>query len=255
MFQKERYEQIYAILQERQSATVQYLQKRLYVSEATIRRDLAEMEKIGILQRVWGGAMLQTSVDKDPPTFVRAKTNNDKKSVIASIASKLIRESSAIFLDASTTVEHLVPYFANFKQLTLITNGIQLQQELSEQTGATVHLIGGQVFEKRLTTGHIAVSNVRQYHADMCFFSCSGISADGGITGIEAKSVEVCREMVRRSTKKICLCDTSKAGNTFLWYVASFDDVDYMIMDKAPEDEALVRALGGRLITDPKQLL
>ena len=78
MFQKERYEQIYNILKERQSATVQYLQKRLYVSEATVRRDLEVMEQTGAIQRVWGGAMLP-ALDKDIPSFVRDKTNNDKK--------------------------------------------------------------------------------------------------------------------------------------------------------------------------------
>ena len=79
MFQKERYEQIYSILQERQSATVRYLQNSLHVSEATVRRDLSEMENLGLLQRVWGGAMLQTTADKDPPAFVRVKANNEKK--------------------------------------------------------------------------------------------------------------------------------------------------------------------------------
>ena len=77
MFQKERYEQIYSILQERQSATVRYLQNSLHVSEATVRRDLSEMENLGLLQRVWGGAMLQTTADKDPPAFVRVKASKD----------------------------------------------------------------------------------------------------------------------------------------------------------------------------------
>ena len=70
MFQNERCAKIYEILQQRGSVTVQYLEKQLYVSEATIRRDLDAMEKNGLLQRVWGGAMLHT-VDKDIPSFVR----------------------------------------------------------------------------------------------------------------------------------------------------------------------------------------
>ncbi len=254
MFQKERYEQIYAILQERQSATVQYLQKHLYVSEATIRRDLEAMESNGLLKRVWGGAMLQASVDKDPPAFVRVKENNDKKEKIAKIASRLVRESSAVFLDGSTTVVHMVPYFARFKQLAVVTFGLQVQQALIEQTAISVHLLGGQIFEKRLVTGHMAMTSVRQYHADLFFFSCSGLSAEFGITGIEEKSVEICQEMIRRSEKKVLLCDSSKAGTNYIWNIAPIDEMDYVIMDSVPQNPALVAALGSKLVTEPGQI-
>ncbi len=254
MFQKQRYEEIYAILQERQSATVQYLQHHLHVSEATIRRDLADMETQGLLQRVWGGAMLHTTADKDPPTFVRVKANNEKKAKIAAIASRLIRESSSIFLDASTTVMHLVPYFAKFRQLIFITNGLQIQQMLLERGDSNIYLIGGQVFEKRLTTGHMAISAVEQLHTDILFFSCSGISVESGITGIEAKSCEVCGEMMKHTSKRVLLCDSTKAGLSFLWHMADFSQMDYVIMDQPPEDPALLAAIGPKLITDARQL-
>ncbi len=253
MFQKERYEQIYSILQERQSATVRYLQNNLHVSEATIRRDLSEMENMGLLQRVWGGAMLQTTADKDPPVFVREKANNEKKAKIAWIASHLIKESSSIFIDGSTTAMQLVPYFTKFKQLTFITNGLQIQQMLIEQTNANVYLIGGQVFEKRITSGPMAIADVRKFYADVLFFSCSGISTESGITGIETRSCEVCAEMMRRSASKILLCDSTKAGKNYLWHLADFDETDYVVMDSVPEDVELVKAIGKRLITDVKQ--
>jgi len=254
MFQKERYEEIYNILQERQSATVQYLENRLHVSEATVRRDLAEMESLGLLQRVWGGAMLQTTAEKDPPAFVRVKSNTDKKAKIASIASRLIRESSSIFTDGSTTTMQLVPYFSKFKQLTFITNGLQIQQMLIEQTNANVYLIGGQVFDKRITTGPMAISDVKKFYADILFFSCSGISAESGITGIETKTCEVCAQMMQRAGTKVLLCDSTKASKNYLWHLADFSEIDYVIMDAVPDDLALISAIGKKLITDPKQL-
>ena len=254
MLQNERYSLIYNILQEKGNVSTQYLQKRLFASEATIRRDLEAMEKQGLLKRVWGGAMLHTTADKDPPTFVRVKANNDKKARIAAIASKLIRESSSIFLDGSTTTMHLVPYFAKFKQLIFITNGLQIQQMLMEQADSNIYLIGGQVFEKRLTVGHMAISAVKQLHTDIQFFSCSGISVESGITGIEAKSCEVCAEMMKHTSTRVLLCDSTKAGSSYLWHLADFQDVDYIIMDAVPEDPALVEAMGNKLITDARQL-
>lgn len=254
MFQKERYEEIYAILQERQSVTVQYLERALHVSEATVRRDLAEMEGMGLLQRVWGGAMLHSTADKDPPSFVREKTNSDKKSKIAAIASKFIKESLSIFTDGSTTTMQLVPYFANFKQLTIITNGLDIQHMLLDQTNVNVYLVGGNVFERRITTGPMAVDDVKKLYAELMFFSCSGISAEHGITGIETKSCEVCYQMMKNAGTKVLLCDSTKAGQSYLWHLADFSEVDYVVMDRVPDDSALVHTLGKKLITDSKQL-
>ncbi len=254
MFQKERYSEIYAILQERQSVTVGYLQKKLFISEATVRRDLANMEKLGLLQRVWGGAMLPSSLEKDPPSFVRIKENSDKKEAICRIASKLINEGSSCFLSESTTLLPLVPYIAEFKQITIITNGLEVSQQIMEHTNAKLFLLGGQVYENRLVTGSLALSGVEQFHADICFMSCSGISSEYGITGAEGKSVEVCHQMLKRSSRRVLLCDTTKVGKNFLWSLASLEDMDYVIMDSVPADEELTKRLGSRLITSASQL-
>lgn len=254
MLQKERYERIYSILQERNGATVQYLKKRLYVSEATIRRDLEAMEADGLLKRVWGGAMPQNRMDKDPPIFVRNQENTEKKEKIAKIASRLLHNSMVISMDSSTTCMQLVPYIAQFKQVSVVTFGLHIQQMLSEQTGASVHLLGGEVYEKRFVSGHVALENARQYHVDTYFFSGSGISADQGVTGSEAKSVEVSREMLRRAKQKVLLCDTTKVGKNYMWSTATLDEIDYVIMDSIPDDEALVACLGSKLITNSSQL-
>jgi len=250
MLQKERFEQIYNILQERNGATVQYLKKRLFVSEATIRRDLEAMEADGLLKRVWGGAMPQDRKDKDYPLFVRNQENVDKKEKIAKIASRLLHNSSVIFVDSSTTCMHLVPYIAKHKSISVVTFGLHVQQMLTEQTSATVHLLGGEVYEKRFMSGHVALASARHYHGDIFFFSCSGISVEFGLTSREAKYVEVCREMLKRCTHNVLLCDTSKVGMNHMWNTASLDEIDYVIMDDVPKDKALIDLLGEKLITD-----
>lgn len=255
MLQKERFDQIYTILEARGSATVQYLQKRLYVSEATVRRDLEAMEKAGMIQRVWGGAMISTSPEKDIPSFVRDRTSSEEKAKIAAIAAKLLRENSSIFIDSSTSCHHLIPFLAKYKRLTVITSSLPMQRLLSEHTNVNVHLLGGQVFEKDILTGHLAVASVRQYNAGMMFFSCSGISADKGLSGIEARVVEVSRAMMQQAEKKVLLCDSSKVGKQGMWHLADIGELDYVIMDKEPDDPALRAAIGPRLITGKEQLV
>ena len=262
MFQKERYEEIYNILQDKQSATVQYLVNQLHISEATVRRDLSEMESMGLLQRVWGGAMLQATADKGQPTFVRVKSNTDKKARIAAIASGLINESSSIFIDGSTTAKTSIQnstvdaYEAYHGCESSVGDVVSKnnQQMLIEQTSSNVYMIGGQIYEKRITTGPLAIADVRKFYADILFFSCNGISAESGISCIESKCSEVCAEMMLRAGKKVLLCDSTKAGKNYLWHIADFDEIDYVIMDEEPDDPALVSALGKKLITDPGQL-
>lgn len=254
MFQNERYAKIYEILQQRGSVTVPYLQKQLYVSEATVRRDLDAMEKSGLLQRVWGGAMLCT-VDKDIPSFVRIKTNQEKKERIAAIASGFLRSSSSIFFDSSTSCLPLVPYLAELKNITVVTSSLKMSLELGQNTEVAVNLLGGSVYEDYILSGYLAVNSVRQFQTDMLFFSCSGISSACGLTSIEPKVVEVCQEMLKHTALRILLCDSSKVGKNALLRLAELNSVDYVVMDEIPEnDPALVSALGSRLITQRSQL-
>ncbi len=254
MFQNERYAKIYEILQQRGSATVQYLEKQLYVSEATIRRDLDALEKNGLLQRVWGGAMLRT-VDKDIPSFVRLKSNQDKKEKIASVASAFLKSSTSIFFDSSTSCLPLVPYIAELKNIKVVTSSLKMSLELGQSTDAAVNLLGGAVYEDYILSGHLAVNSVRQYHTDMMFFSCSGISSACGITSIEPKVVEVCQEMMKHTALKILLCDSTKVGKNALLRLADLGEVDYVIMDEIPEnDPELISVLGSRLITERSQI-
>ena len=201
MLQNERYSMIYAILQEKGNVSSQYLQKRLFASEATIRRDLEAMEKQGLLKRVWGGAMIET-VEKDIPSFVRQKANQDKKEKICAAASRLLKNSMTIFMDSSTTCLPLVPYIAQHKDITVVTSSLKLSKLLSDYTDATIQLLGGQVYESYILTGYLTVESVREYHADLMFFSCSGISADAGVTSIEPRVIQVVREMMRHTEKK-----------------------------------------------------
>ncbi len=254
MFQNERYAKIYEILQQRGSVTVQYLKKQLYVSEATIRRDLDAMEKSGLLQRVWGGAMLRT-VDKDIPSFVRMKSNQDKKEKIAFIATAFLKSSSSIFFDSSTSCLPLVPYIAELKNITVVTSSLKMCLQLGQSSDAAVGLLGGVVYEDYILSGYLAVNSVRQFYTDMMFFSCSGISSTCGITSIEPKVVEVCQEMLKHTALKILLCDSSKVGRNALLRLADLNDVDYVIMDEIPENDAeLISALGSRLITARSQI-
>ena len=254
MLKDERYSRIYELVKQRGSVTVPYLAKHVFASEATIRRDLEELENRGQLKRVWGGAILPT-VEKDIPSFVRIKSNLEKKETIAEIASYLIRSSSSIFFDSSTTCLALVPYLKQHKNITVITSSLKMSKLINEQTSLSINLIGGYIYEGYILSGYLARENIRQFHTDMFFFSCSGISSTGGITSVEPRVIEVCREMMKHAKINILLCDTSKVGITTLQTLCDFDIPDYVIMDGFPSaDPQLGEIFGNRLITSKQQM-
>ena len=249
MLQADRCAKIYEILKEKRSVTISYLTKQLYVSEATIRRDLETMENDNLIKRVWGGAMMP-AVDRDSPPFVRVQTNTEAKEKMATIAARFLKNSSSIFMDSSSSCLPIIKYLKDYKNVALITSSLHVSRVASSETSASVSVLGGQVYEGTFLTGHIAVETVRQFHTDLMFFSCSGISARAGLTSIEPKVVEVSREMMKHTSLKILLCDTSKVGVETLLTLADLSVPDYVIMEKMPEDEELVRALGSRLLTN-----
>ena len=166
-----------------------------------------------------------------------------------------LKSSSSIFFDSSTSCLPLVPYIAELKNITVVTSSLQMSLQLGQNSDAAVNLLGGAVYEDYILSGFLAVNSVRQFHTDMMFFSCSGISSASGITSIEPRVVEVCQEMLKHTALKILLCDSSKVGKNALLRLADLNDVDYVIMDEIPEnDAALVSALGNRLITDRSQI-
>lgn len=248
MLQADRCSQIYELIKEKQSVTVHYLSKRLYASETTIRRDLESMEQKNLIKRVWGGAMLPT-IDRDIPSFVREHTNIEAKDTMASLAARFLTNSCTIFMDSSSSCLSLIPYIKEYKNIVVITSSLRASRLLSENTSASISLLGGQVYEGTFLTGHLAVESVKQYHTDLFFFSCSGISVNAGLTSIEPKVIEVSREMMRHTNKKILLCDSSKVGKETLLTLADLSVPDYVVMERLPEDKELVRALGSRLLT------
>ena len=251
MLQAERYSKIYELIKEKQSVTVHYLSKQLYISETSIRRDLEAMEQKDLIKRVWGGAMLPT-VDRDIPPFVREQTNIKAKETMAELAARFLTNSCTIFMDSSSSCLPLIPYIREYKNIVVITSSLRVSRLLSENTSASICLLGGQVYEGAIMTGHLAVESVKQYHTDLMFFSCSGISVQAGITSIEPRVVEVSREMMRHTKKKILLCDSSKVGKETLLTLADLSVPDYVVMECVPEDKELVRESNNRLLTPTK---
>lgn len=213
----EREKAILEILIRDRKVTVHSLAETLYASEPSIRRDLKSLERQKLLRRVHGGAILEenTVSEMKIPFFVRELESSNEKVEMAKRASRLIHDGDVIFLDASTSAYSIIPFLTAKKDVTVITNGIKTLTKLSEYNIKTISTGGDVVNSCLAMVGELACASIENYHADLTFFSCRGVSEDGTLTDIAEKEDFVRRKMIAHSKKAYLLCSQNKFGHTY----------------------------------------
>ncbi len=231
MFKNERQEQITNILKTKKSATVGELAAALFVSEATVRRDLRELEHTGAIGRSHGGAYLISGNATENPAAIREKQNIHQKRLIAELALDFIGTDTTLFIDSSSSAGQVISLLHNVQGVTVITNGIRNCIKAILNNSMQVLLCGGEATESSdAVIGHETIRFLENYRADLCIISCGGISSDGATEGSPYQA-EVKRCMLKNSKKRLLLCDSSKLNKTCLCKIADFSEFDYLITD------------------------
>lgn len=245
---RERQQRIYELVNKQGNATIEQLKNAVFASEATIRRDLKQMEQRGLIFRVWGGAVSSDKANCDPPSFLRNTSNIQAKKRIAHIASTLVKDNMSIFLPSGSTVTHFARTLTSFKNLTVITSCPDIVDVLKQHPAIKVISLGGELYEGYDFTGNLTSCNIDRFNADIMFFSCSGIT-EGGFTSNDADRLDIIKKMQENSAKTVLLADTSKVGKKYIYNGFPFENIDFVVMEKTPENSDLVKTLGKKLVT------
>lgn len=128
----ERLDGIMEMLKDGQAVSIHTLSKALYISESTLRRDLAALQKEGLIRRIRGGAILAAN-NRDVPRLIRENEAPDIKNIIGARAAELVHPGDVILLDPSTTCSYMVPYLPQHTDLLAITSGLKTALALSER--------------------------------------------------------------------------------------------------------------------------
>lgn len=232
----ERRQRILKLLREQSGVRVSELAQRLGVSEGTIRNDLRALEKAGQLRRVRGGAVLRTSHCFVSEAFAaRALVNAAAKEAIARRAADIVADGDSILVDASTTAFAMVPHLQNRRNLTIITNGIEVGLALAQNPSHTVILVGGTIRpDGTSVVGHLGEKILGDLHVKTAFVSCSGFSVEAGLTEIDIYEVDLKRKMIRCAERVVALIDSSKFGKVELTSFASLPQVSHVFTDRHP---------------------
>ncbi len=238
MLSLERQTEILDILNKNKSATVDELASELFVSGATIRRDLRTMEKQGLIKRSHGGAMPFKSNAEETAFAIREQVNINGKRTIANLAIRLIKNGDSVFVDSSTTVGMLIPLFNNFNYLSVITTGLRNAILLSQTNTVKIYITGGQILNhSNSIIGTDTLDYISRIHANFTFVSCSGVDVNNGFTDASIEQARLKQQMRKNSDKIAMLCDSTKIGKIFLCKDFDFDELDYFITDKLPPAE------------------
>ena len=240
MFSLKRQDEILEILNGKKSATVEELAAELFVSGATVRRDLAQMEKQGLLRRTHGGAMLFKSSAEESALAIREQENTAAKRAIANIAFSLLKNGDSVFVDSSSTVGFVIPLLNNLKYLSVTTIGLKNALLLSQTNSVKIYIAGGQIHNhSNSITGTDTMDYISRIHADIALISCSGADISAGFTDADIEQSKLKRQMRENSDKVAMLCDSTKFGKTFMCTDFTIDEIDYLITDKTPPEEYL----------------
>lgn len=232
LYNLERQKQIIEILEDRKSISVNELASMLYVSHPTVRRDLTDLEEQGKVHRTHGGVVLRHTSDAEIPLLFREGQNNTAKSIIARKAAPLIHNGDVIFLDGSSTVTYLIPYFEKLKDIVVITNSPHTSIRLGEKKIKN-YCTGGLLLRHSLAyVGSEAERFIENVNANICFFSSSGYTEAGMITDSSEREVGVKKAMIRNAAKSYYLADSSKLGKKFAYNVCSVHNIAGMIDER-----------------------
>lgn len=245
-----RHSHLLEIARRRNFVHVADMASELGVSEMTIRRDLVELEREGMLVRTHGGAIVESDgahapfVDRKEPAFAaRLREHNPEKRRIAAAAAALVDRRMSVALDVGTTTHLLAEALADAQNVKFFTSSLRTALLLGE-AGRDVYVPAGQIRGEEMSIcGKSACEEFERFFFDIAFIGVSGITSDG-LYDYSPDDSDLKRVYLRRSKRKVLLCDSAKYNHMSLIRIADFDDIDLLISDASPPPD-IAAALGG----------
>lgn len=250
MFAEERRHRIKEILLKDGRVRVADLVVAFSVSDETIRRDLDQLADEGIVQRSHGGAVLadhvQTAIAAIPPVHQRTLQFSAEKDTIGRAAAALVEDGQMVIIDAGSTTWNVARHLANCREVTVITNSLDVAQECAKNPNLNIHLTGGRLIPRSMClVGPQAEADLRRYHAHLSILGATGISLDKGFACTDIFEAETKRAMAASAERVVVVADHSKLQKRGLVSFASLDDVDLLITT-ALADPAIVAEFKAR---------
>jgi DeoR family transcriptional regulator, aga operon transcriptional repressor len=248
---EERRRAILELLSRQGRVLVAELGRHFETSQVTIRKDLEVLHAHGLVHRTHGGALpARESALEDPTLREKEKLHRHEKMRIAQSAASKVKEGQVVILDSGTTTTAVARALRNFKNLTIITNAVNIAAELAG-TAVEVILTGGTLRQNSFSlVGPIAEETLRRLSADLLFLGVDGFDTHFGLSTPNLLEAKVNRVMVDVAKRTVAVCDSSKFGRRSLSLIAPPSALKEVITDRGiPKSDARVLKQAGIEIT------
>jgi DeoR/GlpR family transcriptional regulator of sugar metabolism len=234
---------ILTALQQSGSVSVEGLSRELDVSLVTIRRDLDELERQGLLRRTHGGAVsiepfFYEPFRNDRSFQAQVERFADEKRRIGRAAAALIKEGEIISLTPGTTTTEVIRGLPLNHHLTVVTSTVNVAMELSKRKDLEVFVTGGHLRGDWFSlVGPTAAQSLTHLLISTLFLGADGIDAKHGVSCFSPDEAQLNSTMVKHAQRKIAVVDHSKFGVVAGWRICPTSDLDILITDSGATDE------------------
>jgi DeoR family glycerol-3-phosphate regulon repressor len=216
---------------------VEELVRSFDVTPQTIRKDLNELCRLGVLQRFHGGAMFAPGV-VNVGYESRRGISSEAKRLIGERAAQLIPNNCSLFVNIGTTTEEVARALRNHHGLMVITNNLNVAQLLRIHPHIEVIVAGGVVrHADGGVVGEAAVEFIRQFKVDFAVMGVSGIDTDGSLLDFDFREVSVSRAIMAASRCSVLVADAMKFSRSAPVRIGHIADLDFLVTDERPEAE------------------
>ena len=249
MYPEERQQAIAALVGERGRISVADVAERFGVTTETVRRDLAVLERAGMLRRVHGGAVPAGALTLvEPGLGERHGLRAEQKRKIAAAALDLLPGlDGSVLLDGGSSTAALADVLPPERRLLVATNSVPIAARLSGAPGISLQVLGGRVRGVTQTAvGESTVRALEDLRVDVAFLGTNGITAERGYSTPDESEAATKRAMTRAAERTVVLADSTKLGREHLVRFATTAEVDVLVTDAEadPETLAALRAAG-----------
>ncbi|ALS29285.1 DeoR/GlpR family DNA-binding transcription regulator [Paenibacillus cisolokensis] len=240
MLAAERKMRIVEYVRQRRIATVAVLAKEFNVHEATIRRDLMEIEQEGLLKRTHGGVIAEQWTHDEPPFSERTNARLDQKMRIGKMAASLVEDGEHIIIDSGTTTLHIARNLVHRNNIIVVTNDMNVAAELKDSSGVKVILTGGELYPSSYMLNGMFTDHVLgSLHVEKAFIGIPAIHPVHGLMHPEAQLVPAKKGMIKAAREIIVVADDSKIGKLSLHNVAPISSIHTLITGVETPEEKL----------------
>ncbi|PWK27530.1 DeoR family transcriptional regulator [Arcicella aurantiaca] len=234
----QRRDKILELLKEDGSAKVVDLSRLFKVTEVTIRQDLEKLESEGLIIKEHGGAYLKNVEDQVRSFSLVHQDNLDKKERIAQKCLEFIESGDTIILDSGSTTTEIAKKLKGLKNLTVITNALNIALMLGTESGIEVIMTGGEFKPPTLSlTGQKAADFFKGLNVQKLFLATAGISLKSGLTYPSISDLVVKKAMIDAAEVTYLVADSSKIGKSALASLGALSLIDYIITDTGIEEK------------------